>query len=156
MDSTDQSLSIAADNIHVRLANAPLDAAGIISQVKSLKAGAVILFAGTTRDNFHGNPVRGLQYSAYVPRALATMLEIAKTISAKHSLTAICITHRLGNVPVGEESILIALSSPHRHAAWRAGEEVLEQCKARVEIWKLEEFNEDSSIWRSNLDAANE
>ena len=53
--------------------------------------------------------------------------------------------HRLGTVDVGEESILIAVSSPHRQAAWRAGEEALESCKERAEIWKLEEFFEESS-----------
>ena len=50
------------------------------------------------------------------------------------------MVHRLGIVPIGEESILIAVSSPHRQAAWRAGEEALEECKEKVEVWKKEEF----------------
>lgn len=63
--------------------------------------------------------------------------------------------HRLGVVPVGEESILIAVSSPHRKAAWLAGEEALEECKARVEIWKLEEFGgQEGGVWRANRDGA--
>ena len=65
--------------------------------------------------------------------------------------------HRLGVVPIGEESILIAVSSAHRGPAWIAGEEALEECKKRVEIWKLEEFKgEDGGagggVWRSNRD----
>lgn len=61
--------------------------------------------------------------------------------------------HRLGTVPIGEESILIAVSSPHRTAAWRAGEEALEECKEKVEVWKKEEF-EDGGVWRANRDGA--
>ena len=63
--------------------------------------------------------------------------------------------HRLGVVPIGEESILIAVSSPHRQAAWKAGEEALEECKAKVEVWKREEFGgEEGGVWRANRDGA--
>lgn len=73
----------------------------------------------------------------------------------KHSLTAIAMNHRLGIVPIGEESILIAVSTPHRQAAWKAGEEALEECKATVEVWKKEEFGgEEGGIWRANRDGA--
>lgn len=65
------------------------------------------------------------------------------------------MVHRLGVVPIGEESILIAVSSPHRQAAWRAGEEALEECKAKVEVWKREEFGgEGGGVWRANRDGA--
>ena len=76
-------------------------------------------------------------------------------MKSKHNLTAITLVHRLGVVPIGEESILIAVSSPHRQAAFRAGEEALEECKAKVEVWKLEEFGgEDGGVWRANRDGA--
>ena len=84
----------------------------------------------------------------------------------EEGITKISISHRLGLVPIGEESIVIAVSAPHRHAAWKAGEEALEECKAKVEIWKWEEFedgdeNEDENenkggedkekgTWRAN------
>jgi len=109
---------------------------------------------GTTRDNFAGKPVKELQYTSYEPRALQTMLAICKTIRQKHSLTSIAISHRLGTVPIGEESILIAVSAPHRQAAWRAGEEVLEDCKEKVEVWKREEFGDGGGVWRANRDGA--
>lgn len=65
------------------------------------------------------------------------------------------MVHRLGTVPIGEESVLIAVSSPHRQAAWRAGEEALEECKAKVEVWKREEFGgEVGGVWRANRDGA--
>lgn len=92
-----------------------------------------------------------LSYSAYAPLALRTMLSIARSLKAKHGLNGIAVVHRLGEVPVGEESILIAVASPHRQAAWRAGEEALEEIKERVEVWKYERF-EDGGEWRANRD----
>lgn len=83
-------------------------------------------FTGTTRDNFGGKPVKELQYTAYNKLALRSMLAICKDILNKHGLKGISMIHRLGTVPIGEESILIAVSSPHRKAAWLAGEEALE------------------------------
>jgi molybdopterin synthase catalytic subunit len=80
------------------------------------------------------------------------MMSIAKDMLAKHSLKGIALVHRLGIVPVGEESILIAVSAPHRQAAWRAGEEALEECKAKVEVWKREEFEGEEGVWRANRD----
>ena len=109
---------------------------------------------GTTRDNFGGKPVKELHYSAYNKLALRSMMDIARALQAKHSLKAIAMVHRLGVVPIGEESILIAVSTPHRQAAWRAGEEALEECKARVEIWKREEFEGEEGVWRANRDGA--
>lgn len=99
--------------------------------------------------------MKELQYTSYEPRALQTMLAICKSVLEKHGLTSIAMIHRLGVVPIGEESILITVSSPHRQAAWRAGEEALEECKAKVEVWKKEEFGgEEGGIWRANRDGA--
>ena len=81
------------------------------------------------------------------------MASIAATVKAKYGLTRISMTHRLGVVPIMEESIVIAVSAPHRQAAWKAGEEALELCKEKVEVWKLEEFGGDEGgIWRANRD----
>lgn len=96
--------------------------------------------------------MKQLQYTAYVPMAVATLLDIARRMRTKHGLTAITMVHRLGVVPIGEESILIAVSSPHRRAAWQAGEEALELCKEKAEIWKLEEFHSGDAVWKANRD----
>lgn len=175
------------EGISVSLTHSPLDIPLIVASVKSPKAGAIVLFAGshhvippplkqnyhaiklfrekignpgvltdklgTTRDSFANKPVLQLQYTAYPPLALRSMLLIAQSIKEKHNLTAISIVHRLGVVPIAEESILIAVSAPHRQAAWRAGEEALERVKEKVEIWKLEEFEgEQVGVWRANRD----
>ncbi|KAL0937357.1 molybdenum cofactor synthesis protein 2b [Colletotrichum truncatum] len=137
---------------YVALTYDVLDATAIMNRVRSPQAGAIVLFSGTTRDSFGDKPVKELQYSAYTPLALRTMLSIAKNMLEKHGLKGVAMIHRLGTVPIGEESILIAVSSPHRQAAWRAGEEALEECKAKVEVWKREEFHGEDGVWRANRD----
>lgn len=111
---------------------------------------------GTTRDNCDGKPVERLKYECYAELALKTMLSIAHAMKEKHALTAIAVVHRLGEVPIGDESMLIAVSAPHRHEAWRAGQETLERCKDKVEVWKREQFagGPDGGVWRANRDEA--
>lgn len=82
------------------------------------------------------------------------MMAILRAVTERHGLRGAAMVHRLGPVPIGEESILVAVSSPHRQAAWRAGEEALEECKARVEVWKREEFEGEEGVWRANRDGA--
>ncbi|KAK5169257.1 Molybdopterin synthase catalytic subunit [Oleoguttula sp. CCFEE 6159] len=135
-------MSITEPNIHVELTYDHLDVVSIMNRVRSPKAGAIVLFA-----------VQHLSYSSYPPLALRTLLSIARSMHSTHGLTAIALIHRLGTVPIGEESILIAVSAPHRQAAWRAGEEALEVCKEKTEVWKLEVLGEGGgSVWRANRD----
>jgi len=108
-------------------------------------------FIGCTRSTFQSKSVTHLAYSTYPPLALRTLLSIAKDIQSKHDLVGISISHRLGRVDIGEESVIIAVSAPHRKAGWSGGEECLELVKERVEIWK-EEWFEDGGVWRSNRD----
>ncbi|KAK1057334.1 hypothetical protein LTR74_014242 [Friedmanniomyces endolithicus] len=143
--------SLSEPNIYVSLTYNALDATTAMARVKSPKAGAVVLFAGCTRDSFASRPVTHLSYSTYPPLALRSLLSIAKAVHHEYELVGIAITHRLGRVDIGDESVLIAVAAPHRKAGWRAGEECLERVKARVEIWK-EEWFEDGGVWRSNRD----
>ena len=79
-------------------------------------------------------------------------MSISEEILEKHGLLAICIVHRVGEVPIGEESVLIAVAGKHRGEAWRGGEEALERVKERVEVWKMERFTDGGGVWRSNRD----
>ncbi|KAL2135587.1 hypothetical protein VTI74DRAFT_7863 [Chaetomium olivicolor] len=151
-DSSPEESSLSQEGCYVALTTSHLNLQSVTDRVRSPQAGAIVLFAGTTRDSFDGKPVKELQYTAYHPLALRTMMEICTTLKAKHGLKGIAMIHRLGVVPIGEESILIAVSSPHRQAAWRAGEEALEECKKRVEVWKREEFEAGEGVWRANRD----
>ena len=141
------------DGVYAALTRETLDAKVIMDKVRSPQCGAIVLFAGTTRDNFAGKAVKHLAYSSYEPLAIQTMMKIGRQLKAKHGLQGIAMIHKLGIVPIAEESILIAVSSPHRQAAWRAGEEALEEIKDKVEVWKLEEFEGDEGgVWRANRD----
>jgi molybdopterin synthase catalytic subunit len=142
----------ATKNIHLTLTYTPLDANTYLSQTSSPAAGANVLFLGTTRDTFEGRPVSQLSYTTYPPLALKTLTEIAEAAVEKYRLLGVSIAHRMGVVPIGEASIAIAISSGHRGAGWRAGEEVLEACKERAEIWKREEFLDGGMEWRANAD----
>ncbi|KAG8534183.1 uncharacterized protein KY384_001027, partial [Bacidia gigantensis] len=157
-DSEDQPThTITAPSASVSLTHSPLSIPTATTFVRSPSAGASVLFAGSTRDNFESKPVLRLTYSAYIPLALRTLLTIAIAVKEKHALAAIYIVHRLGECPVGEESVLVAVSAPHRGAAWRGGEEALERVKGEVEIWKREIFEgedgaEGEGVWRANAE----
>ncbi|KAL8387515.1 hypothetical protein RB595_009851 [Gaeumannomyces hyphopodioides] len=142
------------DKCYVALTSDHLDVQAVMDRVRSPEAGAIVVFVGTTRDSFDGKAVKELQYSAYNPVALRSMMSISKATLEKHGLKGIAMVHRLGVVPVGEDSIAIAVSAPHRQAAWKAGEEALEACKARVEVWKREEFEDGEGVWKANRDGA--
>ncbi|KAI8675098.1 Molybdopterin synthase catalytic subunit [Fusarium keratoplasticum] len=151
-NNTQDAWELSDEGCHVALTHDHLNAQAIMDRVRSPSAGAIVLFAGTTRDSFAGKPVKELQYTAYRPRALRSMLTIARDVRDRHGLRGVAMIHRLGTVPIGEESILIAVSAPHRQAAWRAGEEALEECKSKVEVWKREEFEGEEGVWRANRD----
>ncbi|KAJ5885101.1 Molybdopterin synthase catalytic subunit [Penicillium taxi] len=139
-------------NIHLTLTYATLDPNTYLTQTSSTAAGANVLFLGTTRDTFEGRPVSQLSYTSYPPLVFKTLSTIAEEAVATHQLLGVSIAHRLGVVPIKEASIAIAVSSGHRAAAWRAGEEILEACKQKAEIWKREEFVDGGMEWRANAD----
>lgn len=143
-------------NVHVGLSEAELDVAAIIKLVKSPAAGAIVTFTGTTRNTFNGKEVLHLDYEAHDALATKSLETICTQAVAKWELLGAACFHRLGRVPVGEESILIAVSSAHRKAAWEAGEWILEEAKRKTEVWKLETFKEPegdvSSVWKANHD----
>ncbi|EED13724.1 polysaccharide deacetylase, putative [Talaromyces stipitatus ATCC 10500] len=151
-----QQIHLTSENIYLELTYSPLNTTRILAQINSPSAGANILFLGTTRDTFENRPVSQLSYTSYAPLALKTLTEIARATFRDHEgIKGVSISHRLGVVPVTEASIAIAVSAAHRGPAWRAGEEVLEKCKERLEVWKREEFvgeRPEEGEWRANRD----
>lgn len=141
---------IRQPNTHLTLTYDVLNADTALAKISSPYAGANVLFLGTTRNSFEGRPVSELSYTSYPTLAFKTLENIAADAVEKHSLLGIYIGHRLGVVPIGEASIVVAVSAGHRGPAWRAGEEVLEACKERLEVWKEECFADGGSEWRAN------
>lgn len=146
-------------NAHVELRYEALDVAFASKFIRSPTAGANVLFLGTTRNNFNDRPVSHLAYQAYPKLALTTLLKIATEVRSKHNLEKVIIVHRLGEVPISEESIIVGISSGHRGEGWKGAEEMLERVKERAEIWKQEWFSDNQAeggqseaIWKANRD----
>lgn len=158
LDPSNFPQSLTSSSIHVELRYEPFDTSEILQFVRSPTCGANVLFLGTTRNSFDNRPVARLSYSAYPALALKSFRSIAEAVIETHGVERVYIVHRLGHVPVEEESIAVAVSAGHRGPAWKGAEEALEKCKERVEVWKLEVFGdvEGGGEWRANKDRDNE
>lgn len=129
----------------------PLDLAALVELVADPAAGAVATFLGVSRNRSPDarnveRPVRTLWYEAYEPMALARITAIGEDAQGRFDVTRIACWHRLGEVPVGEASVAIAVSAPHRGAAFDACRHVIDELKRSVPIWKRERFA-DGEEW---------
>ncbi|MBV9416412.1 MAG: molybdenum cofactor biosynthesis protein MoaE [Solirubrobacterales bacterium] len=119
--------------LHVRLTVEPLALDALVKMVRDPRAGAVVTFTGVTRE------VPELEYEAYAEMAEPQMADIVRTAIERHGLCAAAAEHRIGTVPLSEPSVAIAVSAPHRDAAFAGAREIIDELKARVPIWKKEE-----------------
>src|SRR6185437_8538245 len=129
-----------------RLTREPIRVEEITQAVRSPGCGALAVFDGFVRDNFKGRRTLYLEYEAYEPMAVAKMREIAATIHARFAVSRVAIVHRLGRLDIGETSVLIAVSAPHRAAALDACRYAIDTLKRAVPIWK-KEFSADGAVW---------
>jgi len=134
----------------------------VVDHVRRDSSGAIGLFIGTTRDEFQGKVVTRLEYQAYTPLAMKTLSLIIErahirwthppdpTTPITRTLLRAAIVHRLGIVSIGQSSIIIAVSSPHRREAFEACEWILEEVKLKAQIWKREWYvgSEDAVLAR--------
>jgi molybdopterin synthase catalytic subunit len=124
-----------------------IDVSAVMRSVASAAQGAVVLFVGTVRDLNDGRPVTGMDYTAYESMALKEMNEIANEAAEKHPGALIRMVHRLGSLDVGEPSVVIATSHPHRDSAYAANRYAIEHLKKRVPIWKREHYADGTREW---------
>jgi molybdopterin synthase catalytic subunit len=128
-----------------------LDAAALIEAVRSDECGAIVTFLGVVRVMGDGDrPVEGLAYEAYPEMALGAMREIGAEASTKFGEARVAIAHRIGDLGLGEASVAIAVASKHRAVAFDACEYAIDQLKARVPIWKKENYRDGEARWRPN------
>jgi MoaE-MoaD fusion protein len=132
----------------IDLVDGPIDIPRVTAAVAGPGRGALVLFLGTVRDRHAGRPVEKLTYSAYRPMARERLARIVADLEAAHPGLRAAIVHRLGEVPVGEPSVAIAVASPHRAAAYEASRDALERLKAEVPIWKREHYADGGAAWR--------
>ncbi len=130
------------------LVDGPIDVDRVIREVENPGCGAVVLFLGTVRDHHAGRKVERLTYSAYRRMADDALARIVSDLEAANPGLKAAIVHRLGDVPVGEPSVVIAIASAHRAAAYDASRTALERLKAEVPIWKREHYADGDVAWR--------
>ena len=131
----------------IRLTNQPIDYQQLTESVRDHAAGAAVLFLGTVREMTGELQTTALDYDAYPEMALAKMEEIASEARDKWNLTKIAIEHRLGHLELGEISIAVAVSSPHRGDSFEAGRYLIDELKIRVPIWKKENWADGTTEW---------
>ncbi len=133
-----------------QITDAALDPEALRSAVADPASGAIATFVGVARNSFAGKVVDHLEYEAYAPMAELEMERIGMEIAERWPMvTGIAIAHRTGRVEVGEASVAIAISAPHRREALAACAQAIDRLKATLPVWKKEVFA-DGSVWREN------
>lgn len=132
--------------IDVKIDSAPLSTQACEKAVASDAAGGTVVFIGTVRNQTKGKPVVKLDFEAYEPMAVKEMQKIAEQVTEKWDAIHVAIHHRVGSLQIGEIPVIIAVSTPHRKAAFEACQFAIDTLKETVPIWKKEYF-EDGEVW---------
>lgn len=134
------------DEDHIALVREAIDTAALEGHVRDGQDGAIVAFDGFVRNQSHGRATRYLEYEAYEPMALVKMKEIVAQVHEKFRIHRVAMVHRLGRLEIGETSVFIAVSAPHRGAAFDACRFAIDTLKKTVPIWK-KEFFADGAVW---------
>ena len=129
-----------------KVVETPLDLNEAIRAVEDPGSGAIVSFTGTVRDHSLGKDVTALDYEAYPAAAEKMLARIGAEIEGRWGLRRVAIIHRTGHLTIGEASVVIAVSAPHRHAAFEACEYAIVRLKEIVPIWKKEAYT-DGAVW---------
>lgn len=133
-----------------QITDAPLDPETLRAAIADPRSGAVATFVGVARNSFQGKEVLHLEYEAYAPMAELQLREIGTEIAQRWpAVTGVAIAHRVGRVEIGEASVALAVSAPHRREALAACAHGIERLKATLPVWKKEVLA-DGSVWREN------
>jgi len=131
----------------IEIVKDPIDTEAVLRHVTSPAAGAVVLFLGTTRQFTEGRETASLDYECFDEMARAKLAELETQARARWQLVECALVHRVGHVPLGEASVAVAVSSPHRGAAFEAGQWLIDTLKQVVPIWKKENWSDGTSQW---------
>jgi molybdopterin synthase catalytic subunit len=131
----------------IELVTTPIDANAVLRHVASPEAGAVVLFLGTTRRFTDGRETASLDYECYAEMARRKLAELEAEARRRWPIVGCAIVHRVGHLELGEASVAVAVSTPHRQAAFEAGQWLIDTLKKVVPIWKRENWTDGSSGW---------
>ena len=141
----------------IELTQSPIDYAALTEQVRSNQSGAVVLFLGTVREMTHGRQTVALDYEAYPEMAKAKMQELLDEARTHWPVDRAAIVHRLGHLELGDISVAVAVSCPHRNQAFEAGRFLIDELKVRVPVWKKENWADGTTEWvHPGVDAVGE
>jgi len=130
----------------IRVTSEPLDPAALAAAVRTDASGAIASFVGVVRDHHEGRRVHHLVYEAYPPMAEQELARIAGEMRQRWEISRVAMAHRTGRLEIGEASVVIVVSAPHRRQALEACAFGIERIKQSVPIWK-KEYGDDSSEW---------
>jgi len=134
------------------LTTEPICTDEVLSRVGADEDGAVLLFLGVVRDHADGRSVEGLHYEIYEAMAREVLQEIADEAARDAGIERLHVVHRSGTLDVGETSVAIAVSSPHRAEAFQASRQVIEEIKQRLPVWKEEHYTSGRVDWVEGAD----
>jgi len=131
----------------IEITSQPIDTAAVLDSVQSNQAGAAVLFVGSTRQYTNGRETLKLDYQCYEAMAIKKITEILEQADEKWKIESCSIVHRIGPVGLGESSIVVAVSSPHRSDSFEAARWLVDTLKRDVPIWKQEHWADGSKEW---------
>src|SRR6185436_10197066 len=143
----------APDGDFVEITREPIDISGLRSRLLAGEAGAVVTFDGVARNNTKGRRTLYLEYEGYTEMALKMMAQISSEAHEKWPINRVGIIHRLGRIEISESSVVIVVTSAHRHVAFEACHYAIDRLKKIVPIWKKEYFV-DGEVWVENNEAS--
>lgn len=131
----------------ISLTHDPIDYHALTESVRSANSGAVVLFLGTVREMTGERRTVALDYEGYPAMALAKLAELEAAARIRWPIDKVGMIHRLGHLELGEISVAVAVSCPHRQQAFEAGKFLIDELKVRVPIWKKENWDDGSTEW---------
>ena len=137
--------------MHTQITRNVIDPQAVLAMVGSPADGAAILFVGTVREQNEGRAVNGMRYDAFVEMAEPVLHDIAAEAVARAGSERVAVVHRIGELEIGDVSVAIAVSSPHRAEALDAARFIIEQIKVRVPVWKHEHYADGDSRWLAGV-----
>lgn len=136
-----------------RITKEPIDVASALIDIGDDRAGAQALFLGTVRNEFEGRASRGLYYDAYEPLAEKELRRIGEELKQEFGALHVVLIHRIGDLPLGAVSVLVAVSTGHRGEAFAAAREGIDRIKSRVPLWKKEHWDDGQDAWHYDPEA---
>ena len=131
----------------IQLTHEPIDTETVLASVADHAAGAVVLFLGTTREFTDGRQTKSLDYECYAEMAEKRLQDLLHQAQQKWPIVKATIVHRLGSLGLGEASVAVAVSTPHRRDAFTAAQWIMDRLKEEVPIWKKENWADGTSDW---------